>query len=73
MLQQLDCEGTRFEVSLVWPNVSAALPSSLAAVVLPFGEKIKKTWPDLPEEMQALKVRTEIAFGKFSDGYTSLA
>lgn len=77
--------------------------------VQPFEEKIRKTWPDLHEEMQgmrdrslhthlptykltgdnlqgvadgsgqslvdivALNVRTEIAFGKFSDGCTSLA
>ncbi|KAF3384176.1 Acyl-coenzyme A:6-aminopenicillanic-acid-acyltransferase 40 kDa form [Talaromyces pinophilus] len=106
MLQQLECEGTPFDIGkqhgtaakekivrciafyasmfkqhcrLSWLEVRTA--------VQPFEEKIRKTWPDLHDEMQgvadgsgqslvdivALNVRTEIAFGKFSDGCTSLA
>ncbi|KIW56362.1 hypothetical protein PV05_05027 [Exophiala xenobiotica] len=64
---------------LDWPEVQDIAGS--------FSEHIKKTWPEYHEEMQgvaagsgrsildiiALNVRTEIAFGRFSDGCTSLA
>ncbi|EED15956.1 acyl-CoA:6-aminopenicillanic-acid-acyltransferase, putative [Talaromyces stipitatus ATCC 10500] len=61
--------------------------SDVRTAVRPFEENVKKMWPNLHEEMKgvadgsaqslvdivALNVRTEIAFGKFSDGCTSLA
>ncbi|KAL4963622.1 putative acyl-CoA:6-aminopenicillanic-acid-acyltransferase [Aspergillus stella-maris] len=65
--------------SLAWKDV--------LSFAVPFAERIKSAWPNYYDEMEgvaegsghsildivALNVRTEIAFGAFSDGCTSLA
>ncbi|KAL4793660.1 acyl-coenzyme A:6-aminopenicillanic acid acyl-transferase-domain-containing protein [Aspergillus venezuelensis] len=65
--------------SLAWKDV--------LSFAVPFADRIKSAWPNYHDEMEgvaegsghsildivALNVRTEIAFGAFSDGCTSLA
>ncbi|KAL4936708.1 hypothetical protein BDV06DRAFT_233216 [Aspergillus oleicola] len=79
--RSIDFYATLFQQtsSLSWKDV--------LSFAVPFAEKIKTSWSNYHEEMEgvaegsgysildivALNVRTEIAFGAFSDGCTSLA
>ncbi|KAL4933283.1 putative acyl-CoA:6-aminopenicillanic-acid-acyltransferase [Aspergillus undulatus] len=81
MARSIDFYASLFQKasSLSWDNV--------LSFAEPFAEKIRTVWPAYYEEMEgmaegsghsvldiiALNVRTEIAFGAFSDGCTSLA